>query len=83
MLCSSHEPGKTVIYEDGHQDDGQIAGIEVTVKPQGHSQQESLRQGIAPQVVQPEVAEQAKGEEDENENVGIEKQAVSLLTGNP
>jgi hypothetical protein len=78
-LGFAHELCKPIVHHDRNQNDCQITGIEIAVEPQRHTQEKTLRQGIASQMVQPEVADEAKGKENQNENVRIKKQAASLL----
>ena len=69
-----------VIEQDGCDNNRQIAGVKVAVKRQGHSQQKRHRQRIPVKAVQSKVANQAKGQEQKDKNIGIKEQvALSSL----
>ena len=75
-----HQSGNAVIEQDGRDNNRQIAGVKVAVKPQGHSQQKRHRQRIPVKAVQSKVANQAKGQEQKDKNIGIKEQiALSSL----
>ena len=71
---SAHDPGHAEIQHDGGNNDQQVAGVKVAVKPQGHAQQKRHRQRVPPEMVQPKVPYQTQGQKQQDENIGIKEQ---------
>ena len=68
-----HKAGNAVIEDNGDNNNQKIAGIEVAVKPQGHTQQKPEGEGIPPEMVQPKVPGQAQRQKQQDEDVGIKE----------
>lgn len=79
LACFCHQPGKQIVQNDRSENDDQIAGVEISIEPQGHAQQKCLCKGIPLQMIQTEISDKTQRQKYQNKYVGIKKQPKTAL----